>query len=154
VILNDGFGRFEPAQTLLTDLGALDWSVTVVPAKPGALPTLYAAARTSNASLVPLHYDQAQKKVVALADLKTPYTTGDLVTANLNGDGNYDRIVLDVNDVEHPTLRALFGPDYQSQVFTSDLLSRATSRLTVSNLFGDGYDKVVFVTQADAADSG
>src|SRR5262249_54334322 len=126
----------------------------VVPGSAGGLPTLYAGARTSNAALFPLRYDPAQQKVVPLPVLNTTNTIGDLATANLNGDGNNDLIVLDVADPARPTLHALFGPDFRTQVFNSAPLTRATSRLAVSDLFGDGYDKVVFVTQADAANSG
>src|SRR5262249_25600046 len=144
---------FEPAQTLLTDFGALEWSVTAVPGPPAELPTLWAAA-TLGSSLFPLRYVAADRQVEVLLpqSINTSYAITDLVTADLNGDGTHDLVVLDANGGWK--LHALFGPDFKTQVFTSAPLTLPTSRLAVSDLFGDGHDKVVFVTQADAANSG
>src|SRR5439155_26786690 len=98
VIVNDGFGRFEPAQTLLTNEGALDWSVTQVPGPPGELPTLWAAA-TVGSSLFPLRYVPADRQVEVLIpqSINTSYAITDLAVADLNNDGTHDLVVLDSN---------------------------------------------------------
>src|SRR5262249_7366517 len=80
VFLNQGFGLFNAAQTVLTGSGAVAWRLAVVPGGSGQLPTVYAAANSPSASLIPLRYDATQGGVVAGTPIATPYTVGDLVS--------------------------------------------------------------------------
>lgn len=144
IFLSNGFGRFAPPIPVLTStLAGRDAVVAIDRAKP--FPTFYAAnTSAAGTAIFSFTWDAAANAPTAPAVVSNSSPIADLAVGDVNGDAITDLILF----AQNGKLFTLIGPTFDT-VLSSNPLPPPTSKLSVSKLFGDVYDRVTYVGQID-----